>query len=146
MKRSKVDGGLKISWGAVHRSGVCEKCHILFEKYDTGKFTDDKIPIIKQRCPKCFENVGELISRQISIKPPDAPTCMRTACLLEYLKQTICYTLVVKYHARRVAYAEKNRRNRIPYKYRTAEHSPQTIWQAIFAIVKLSCPILRDIT
>ena len=86
---------------------------------------------------------GELISRQASIDPPEAPKCLRPPCLLKYMKDALFYSLVANYHARRVAYAEANRHKVILERYRTGEPSPQTIWQAIHANIKLKCPICR---
>ena len=80
---------------------------------------------------------GGLISRQISIEAPVVPTCLRTSCLWRYLKATIFYVLVVKYHEGRTAYAEANRHKEIPEKYRAGEPAPQTIWQAISANIGL---------
>ena len=86
---------------------------------------------------------GELISRQASIETPEAPTCLRLDCLLAYLKRATFYALVANYHARRVAYAEANRHKVILERYRTGEPSPRTIWQSIYANVKLACPVCR---
>lgn len=86
---------------------------------------------------------GNLISRQASIEPPAAPACLRLSCLVKYLKDSLLYTLVVNYHAKRVAYAEANRRKVILERYRTGEPSPQTMWQAIHATIKLKCPLCR---
>ena len=86
---------------------------------------------------------GRLISRQASIEPPPAPTCLRLFCLLKYVKDAVFYALVANYHARRVAYAEANRHKDILDRYRTGEPSPKTIWQAIHANIKLACPVCR---
>lgn len=79
---------------------------------------------------------GRLISRQASVEPPIL-TCLRLSCLLRYLKAALFYTLVSKYHARRVGYAEANRHRLIPDRYRTGEPSPETMWQVILAIMIL---------
>ena len=86
---------------------------------------------------------GTLISYQCSLEPPAAPTCLRWSCLWRYLKATLLYALVANYHTRRLAYAEANRHKVILERYRTGEHSPQTIWQAIHANIKLTCPVCR---
>lgn len=86
---------------------------------------------------------GNLISRQTSFEPPVAPTCLRPGCLIKYIKDAMLYTLLANYHAKRVAYAEANRHNNILERYRTGEPSPQTIWQAIHANIKLACPLCR---
>ena len=84
-----------------------------------------------------------LISRQASIEPPAPPQCIRPSCLIKYVWETLTYTLILSYHARRVAYAESNRNKEILERYRTGEPSPETMWQAIHANWKLTCPICR---
>ena len=86
---------------------------------------------------------GNLISRQMSIEGPDAPTCMRIPCIWNYLKDSLRYALVCIYHVRRVSYAEANRGKVILERYRTGEPAPLTIWQAIHANIKLTCPMCR---
>lgn len=86
---------------------------------------------------------GNIISQQLSIVPPEAPTCLRLGCLWEYLKDALLYALLALYHERRVAYAEINRHKVILERYRIGEPAPQTIWQAIHANIKLACPICR---
>jgi len=90
-----------------------------------------------------YDQEGNIISRQTSLEPPAAPTCLRVSCLLKYVKDAIFYALVARYHVRRVAYAEKNRRKVILERYRTGDPAPENIWQAIHAYVKLRCPICR---
>lgn len=141
-ERSETTGGLGIEWGATHRNGLCEKCHVPFEEYDTGK-TDDLGAITVKKCPLCGGNTGELISRQVSIEPPAAPTCLRLSCLLRYLRDAIFFALLANYEERRITYAEANRRKLILERYRTGEPLPNTIWQAIHANIKLACPVCR---
>lgn len=86
---------------------------------------------------------GNLISRQFSVEPPDAPTCLRLSCLWRYLRGAVFYALIANYHTRRTAYAEINRHKEILERYRTGEPSPETIWQAIHANIKLTCPVCR---
>lgn len=86
---------------------------------------------------------GNLISRQVMIDPPKAPTCIKPMCLLRYVWQTLVYVMVCSYHARRTAYAEANRNKSILERYRTGEPSPQTMWEAIHANLKLGCPVCR---
>ncbi len=117
---SFTQGGIEITWGATHRS-----------------------------------KDGELISRQASIKEPDAPKCLRPNCLIKYFWDSLLFVLVANYHARRVAYAEASVTftmidgvrtrsiNPILERYRTGEPSPQTIWQAIHANIKITCPVCR---
>lgn len=84
-----------------------------------------------------------LISRQVSIEEPPVPQCIRPSCLKRYLLDALLYALVASYHARRIAYAEKNPDKDILERYRTGEPSPRTIWQAIHANIKLACPVCR---
>lgn len=86
---------------------------------------------------------GNLISRQVSFEPPAAPTCLRPRCLVKYFRDCLFYALLMSYHARRTAYAEANRHKKILERYRTGEPSPTSIWQAIHANIKLTCPVCR---
>jgi hypothetical protein len=86
---------------------------------------------------------GRIISRQFSLNHPTVPTCLRLSCLIRYLKEALLYALVATYHNRRVQYAENNKNKEILERYRTGEPSPKTIWQAIHANIKLTCPICR---
>lgn len=86
---------------------------------------------------------GKLVVRLVSIDPPKAIECLRFSCLWNYLIASLSYTLVLLYHKRRVAYAESHRDKDILERYRTGEPSPQTLWQAIHAHIKLTCPICR---
>ncbi len=134
--------GIIMSFGADHRTNLCEKCHIRFIEIPTGEQSPHgayTMPV----CPKCGGTVGELISRQVSMTPVEAPKCLRFSCLIKYLGDALLYALVANYHVRRITYAEINRNKKILERYRTGEPSPQTIWQAIHANIKLSCPICR---
>ena len=86
---------------------------------------------------------GKLISRQMSIEGPEAPTCLRISCIWNYLKDSLRYALVSIYHVRRASYAEANRDKVILERYRTGEPTPLTIWQALHANIKLTCPVCR---
>ena len=86
---------------------------------------------------------GNLITRQVNIEAPSAPSCIRPACLWDYLIKALTYALIASYHARRTAYAEANRNKDILERYRTGKPSPQTLWQAIHANIKLTCPVCR---
>jgi len=86
---------------------------------------------------------GNLISRQATVEPPAPPQCIRPSCLWKFVIDNIRFTLVLSYHARRVAYAEANRHKVILERYRTGEPAPQTMWQAIHANMKLRCPVCR---
>jgi len=86
---------------------------------------------------------GVLITRQVSIEPPSPPTCIKPQCLLRYLYDALLYALVSTWHSRRVVYAEANRHKDILERYRTGEPSPENLWQAIHANLKLTCPLCR---
>lgn len=86
---------------------------------------------------------GNLIVRQVSFDPPAPPQCLKPGCIARYLRDALFYALLLNYHARRTAYAEANRRKVILERYRTGEPSPVTIWQAIHANIKLTCPVCR---
>lgn len=89
------------------------------------------------------ESGDRLISRQASVAPPVPPQCIRPSCLIKYVWETLTYTLILNYHARRVAYAEANKNKDILERYRTGEPSPETMWQAIHANIKLTCSVCR---
>jgi len=84
-----------------------------------------------------------LISRAVMIQAPEVPQCGTVKCLLKYLRASLLYALVVTYHRRRITYAEMNRNKVILERYRTGDPSPKTIWQAIHANIKLTCPVCR---
>jgi hypothetical protein len=86
---------------------------------------------------------GVLISRQASIQEPVVPQCIRFKCLWKYLIESLTYVLVASYHARRVTFAEANRGKDILERYRTGVPSPDTLWSAIHANIKLTCPVCR---
>jgi len=86
---------------------------------------------------------GNLISRCVSVQPPDPPKCLRFSCVFRFFRDSLFCLLLTSYHARRVAYAEKNRHKEILERYRTGEPSPQNIWQAIHALIKIRCPVCR---
>ena len=88
---------------------------------------------------------GNLISRQVSIEAPNSPTCITLPCLWRYLIDSLIYTLVASYHQRRVIYAEANRNKKILERYRTGEPSPKTLLGALYANIKLTCPLCRRI-
>lgn len=86
---------------------------------------------------------GNLISRSISVQPPNPPSCLSLRCLIQYFKDSLFCALLSSYHSRRVYYAEANRYKKILSRYRTGYPAPETIWQAIHANIKLKCPICR---
>ena len=85
---------------------------------------------------------GNLISRQASVEVPST-SCANPICLLRFIVDAITYALVLTYHKRRTTYAEANRHKKILERYRTGEPSPRTLWGAIHANIKLTCPICR---
>lgn len=86
---------------------------------------------------------GSLIVRMVSIDPPDPPTCPTFKCLWGWILDCLRYALILKYHKRRVRYAEENRNTHILERYRTGDRSPETILMAIIAHIKLTCPVCR---
>lgn len=88
---------------------------------------------------------GRLISRQAMVPVPPPPKCIRPSCLLRYLFNALVYVLICSYHERRTAYAEANRNKEILERYRTGEKAPTSLWSAIIANIKLTCPICRRV-
>ena len=129
-------GGIRMSWASEHRTGVCEDCghNVMVMVAVEGKQ--------RPRCAKC-RGLGQLIVRHVSIQPAAPPVCLSVPCLWKFFRDSLFIALVANYHRRRVAYAEANRHKVILERYRTGEPSPQTIWQAIHANTKLTCPICR---
>ena len=134
------------------REGVCRECDVTLVKelYRDGSFLypngKDKAPVERVRtrmaCPKCG-GMGRLVVRTYSIQPPPPPQCLSINCLYQFFKDTLFCALLSNYHSRRVAYATRNRHKKILERYRTGEPSPETIWQAIHANIKLKCPVCR---
>jgi len=88
---------------------------------------------------------GNLIVRFAHIVPPTPPVCVKLSCLWSYLIESLTFALVASYHKRRITYAEVNRGKKILERYRTGEPSPETLWQAFHANIKLTCPLCRQI-
>ncbi len=139
-----AQSGIVVSWGATHRDGICIKCQIPFEEFETGEFNDLGVTTVR-KCPKCGGKTGNLIVRFAGIAPPPLPDCVKLSCLWSYLIESLTFALIVSYHRRRVAYAEANRYRKILERYRTGEPSPETLWQALHANIKLTCPLCRRI-
>lgn len=134
----------RVEYSADHRDGYCEQCGTKTEKIPTTVISRHGTPkdVIRPLCPKCGGQ-GRLISRNLSVKPPDPPQCASPKCLLTFILDCLFAALVSNYHRRRVAYAEANRNKVILDRYRTGEPAPKTIWQAIHANIKLACPVCR---
>lgn len=64
LKVSKTGGGTEVSWEAVHRSGLCEKCLTRLEDFDTGRLNTAGRPVTVVKCPQCGGNLGKLIAAQ----------------------------------------------------------------------------------
>jgi len=122
-----------------HREGVCENCKTLLIK---EFYMDGERKRVRLVCPKCG-GMGRLIAKTYSVQPPTPPRCLRVKCLFQFFKDTLFCALLSGYHSKRVAYAEQNRHKEILERYRTGEPSPETMWQAIHANIKLKCPICR---
>lgn len=132
----RTSTGLAVNYSAEHRTGYCEVCGARLTQ-------DPKIPeeerVLRNHCLSCGGySKGILISRCISIQPPPPPRCIKFGCMWEYWKRAVLVLLMGKYHNKRVAYAESHRHKTIPQEYRTGEHSPETIFKAILANIKLT--------
>jgi len=126
-----------VSHSAEHRDGHCVDCGGLLE---AGVL--DKMPL--RWCPRCLDwKTGKLIAKEVTLTPPKPPACNRIPCIWRYFKDVLVYSAISMYEARRFSYAEANRNKQILERYRTGEPRPETLWQAIHANFKLSCPICR---
>ena len=148
MVESVTNRGLRVEWGMEHRDGICELCNIPMVTREVeidseyyGKVSKRKVNRVV--CPKCLGMKGRLIVKNVSIKPPSPPSCLSLKCLIKYFKDSLFFVLLSNYHTRRVLYAEAHRGEKILERYRIGQPSPQTIWQAIHANIKLKCPICR---
>jgi len=121
------------------REGFCENCRTKTEKQ---YYMEGNRKRVKAICPQCGGQ-GRLIVRTYSIRPPLPPQCLSFRCVWRFFKNSLFVLLITAYHAKRVAYATQNRNKEILERYRTGEPSPQTIWQAIHANLKLRCPVCR---
>ena len=128
-----LTSSFRASVSGEHREGFCEKCGTLTEK---EFYMDGDRRRVRMVCPKCGGQ-GRLIARSVSIQPAPAPKCLRLRCIAKFFRDCLYSNLLGSYHKRRVTYAERSRHKKIPNKYRIGSPSPQTIWQAIFAIIKL---------
>jgi hypothetical protein len=136
-QNNSLNGALGVYWEADYRSGRCPQCNGLLDQVE-------KEHSPSRFCKKCSGYVlGELIVKQITIKPPTPPMCAKFSCILKYSKDLLTYTLINLYHTKRVKYAIDNRNKKILERYRTGSPSPMTLWQAIHANIKLKCPICR---
>ncbi len=140
MKRINTRNSMKVIIHAAHRNGICEKCNTQMEvkEVDIGGKTRKRTV-----CPKCEGMIGQLIAKPISIQAPEAPRCTKFKCLWRFVIDTLLVGFLSSYHRQRVAYAEMNRpeKRKILEKYRTGEDSPETLWQAIYANLKLKLSI-----
>ncbi len=139
MPEVKTRGILKVTVTAEHREGICRLCNIMLVK---EFYMDGDRKRVRMVCPECGA-MGRLIAKTFSIQPPEPPQCLSMGCLYHFFMDTLFCALLSNYHSRRVAYAEKNRHKEILERYRTGQPSPQTIWQAIHANMKLKCPVCR---
>jgi hypothetical protein len=89
------------------------------------------------------DGAGNLIARDFTINLPPLPDCLKFSCVVKFAWACLTVAFIQAYHAKRVTYAEKNRRKKILDRYRTGEPSPSNLWQAIHANIKLRCPICR---
>ena len=152
-KKVSSGTGLKTIVHASHRNGICLKCNARMEVKDviikSSREVDGKIITTDKSakrpvCPECGGMIGQLIARPTSIQAPDPPQCISPKCLLRFVLDSLLVAYLSSYHRRRVAYAEKNRPEKgrkILEKYRTGEQAPETLWQAIFANIRLKIKV-----
>jgi len=88
---------------------------------------------------------GNLIVRMCSLEEPEPLKCIRFSCIIKYMRDMLRYSLISLYHEHRQEYAEENRRKVILERYRTGEPSPKTIWEALYALTKITCPLCRKV-
>ena len=143
-KAAAVKSPIRVVVHADHRNGICVKCNVRMEKKEVyigdGKFAKRAV------CPECGGMKGQLIAKPFSIQAPSPPGCISFRCLGKFIIDSLFVAYLSSYHARRVTYAERNRPEKgkvILERYRTGEPSPQNLWQAIHANLKLRCPVCR---
>ena len=142
--RTATRSPMKVVVHASHRNGICVKCGTRMEvkEVDVGEGKMRKRPV----CPECGGMVGQLICRPKSVQAPEPPSCISFRCLGRFILDSLFVAYLSSYHARRVTYAESNRPEKgkvILERYRTGEPSPQNLWQAVHANMKLRCPVCR---
>ncbi len=139
----KTRGLLKTTVTATLRTGFCEACGTQTVK---EFYLDGERRRVRMSCPACG-GLGKLITRTYSVQPPVFAGCFSVKCLWQFFRDTLFCALLSSYHRRRVAYASISRDGGklkpILEWYRTGEPSPKTIWQAIYANLKLKCPVCR---
>ena len=137
-----VKNALKIVVHADHRNGICNECNVQMEVRDVP--LRDKM-VKRPVCPNCGSLTGQLIVTPFTIQAPEPPSCLSFKCLGKFIIDSLYIAFLSSYHARRVAYAEANRpeKKMILERYRTGNPSPQNLWQAIHANIKLKCPVCR---
>ena len=137
-----VSNAMTIVVHADHRNGICNECNVQMEVRDVP--LRDKL-VKRPVCPKCGGMTGQLIVTPFTIQSPTPPSCLSFKCLGNFIKDSLYVAFLSSYHARRVAYAEANRPEKkvILERYRTGNPSPQNLWQAIHANIKLKCPVCR---
>ena len=133
---------MKVIVHADHRNGICNECNTQMEVRDVP--LRDKM-VKRPVCPNCGSLTGQLIVTPFTIQAPEPPSCLSFKCLGKFIIDSLYIAFLSSYHARRVAYAEVNRpeKKMILERYRTGEPSPQNLWQAIHANIKLKCPVCR---
>jgi len=136
MPEVKTSTGIRVNYSAEHRTNFCEVCGNRLTQ-DPTVLEEDRI--LRNYCLTCNDySKGVLVSRSISIQPPPPPRCIKFGCMWEYYKQAVLVLLLGSYHRKRVAYSEAHRHKTIPIRYRTGEPSPETIFKAILANIKLT--------
>jgi len=131
--------GIIVKWGAEIRDGHCPDCNAFLDvptAEDKAEWRETKL--LKRMCSQCGERkLGKLVVRLGAVEPPGGIDCVRFSCLWKYLLKSLRYVLVSLYHKHRIAYAMSHRDKDIPIRYRTGEPSPDSIWEAVKAILRL---------
>jgi len=136
-KRVEASSGLGTSFRSEFRSGKCPDCGGVLDEQ-----TKESKPY--RYCPVCKKMTqGKLITTMFTVSEPIPPKCASFKCLLKFVVESVTYSLIRMYHVRRIEYAVKNRNKEILERYRTGEPSPKTLWQALHANIKLTCPVCR---
>jgi len=98
MPEGKAGAGAKATGYTEIRNGICQKCHIPFEEFETGEVYEGQLVTVR-RCPKCGGDLGELL---VAFNSEEAK---------DYWGEI--------YQKERIKYAMRHRRDKIPKHLRT---------------------------
>lgn len=145
--------GMAASYDIAVRNGKCKDCLVTFVYVETGEWDEEfNRPVTVRQCPKCGENIGQLLYQEASFMCPDLPlppTPPQCPDRIEFYKKSLdvwvkeckevaeLYRLLHEYHQERSKYCFKHRNDEIEEKYRTGVPAPPTIEEAKTEIRKL---------